>query len=107
MWRAYLADGRVVDHDGENSHIPLLDLILRFEVFAPNGAMLARVEPGPREYVIWRWTRTNDGATKRTVGCKLGILNRDSGEADVRYLDAATGEWSPTTDFELLPVERA
>lgn len=105
MWRAYLADGRVIDHDGDNSPQQFLDLIVRFEVFAPNGAMLARVEPGPREFVIWRWTRTNSGADKRTVGVKLGVLNRDSGEADVRFFNGR--DWTPTTDFVLTPVELA
>lgn len=108
MWRAHLADGRVVDHDGSNSPQQFLDLIVRFEVFAPNGAMLARLEPGPRDRLIWRWDRaiTSDGE-KATLGVKVGILNRDSGELDMRYLDGSTGEWTPTSDVVLDAVERA
>lgn len=107
MWRAYLADGRVVDHDGDNSPSQFQDLIVRFEVFAPNGAMLARLEPGPRDRLIWRWTRGVRGGERFTLGVKVGILNRDSGELDMRYLDAATGEWTPTTDVALTDAELA
>lgn len=106
MWRAHLADGRVVDHDGENTPQHFLPLIVRFEVFAPNGAKLAEIEPGPREFVIWRWTRTIAGDEKQTVGVKVGVLNRDSGEFDVRYLDAS-GDWVPTTDVVLTDAEKA
>lgn len=107
MWRAYLADGRVVDHDGDNSPTQFLPLIVRFQVFAPSGAMLAEVEPGPREFVLWRWVRETDGGPTRTVGCKLGVLNRDSGEFDVREWNPETGAWSPTRDLALDEAEQA
>lgn len=103
MWRAHLADGRVVDHDGDNTPQDFLPLIVRFEVFAPNGAKLAEIEPGPRDLVIWRWVRENNGAERRTVGCKLGVLNRDTGEASVREWNGR--EWTPTDDIVLTPVE--
>lgn len=105
MWRATLADGRVVDHDGENSPQQFLDLIVRFQVFAPNGAPLAEVTPGPNERVIWRWVRTNNGRDRHTVGVKFGLLRRDTGETHVRYFDGR--EWTPTTDFVLTPGELA
>lgn len=105
MWRAHLADGRVVDHDGHNSPQPFLDLIVKFEVFAPNGAMLARLEPGPRDRLIWRWVRENNGRKQRTVGVKVGILNRDSGELDLRLFE--NGQWVPTDDVVLSEAELA
>lgn len=105
MWRAHLADGRVVDHDGDNTPQHFLDLIVRFEVFAPNGAMIARLEPGPRDRLIWRWERAMKGAEKATLAVKCGILNRDTGEADVRRW--AGEQWEPTTDFRLDELERA
>ena len=105
MWRAYLADGRVINHDGHNAPQHFLALIVRFEVFAANGAKIAEVEPGPREYPIWRWVRENDGHEQRTVACKVGVLNRDTGEASVRVWDGS--EWTPTNDFVLTPEELA
>lgn len=108
MWRAHLADGRVVDHDGDNTPQHFLPQIVRFEVFAPNGAKLAEVDPGPRDFVIWRWVRERWGSgddQKRTAGCKLGILNRDTGEASVREWDGV--KWTPTDDVVLTPVELA
>ena len=103
MWRANLVDGRVVDHDGDNTPQDFLPLIARFEVFAPNGAKIAEVEPGPRDLVIWRWVRENDGGGQRTAGCKVGVLNRDTREASVRAWDGAT--WTPTDDVVLTDVE--
>ena len=106
MWRAYLADGRVVDHDGDNSPQQFLHEIVRFEVFAPNGAMLCRLDPGPRDCVIWRFVRENTGGVQRTVGCKVGVLNRDSGELDVKLLNP-DGSWTPTDDVVLTELEAA
>lgn len=94
MWRAFLADGRVVDHDGDNSPQEFLREIVKFQVFAPNGAKLAEIDPGPRDLVIWRFVRENTGAEQRTVGCKLGVLNRDTMEADVREFNGR--DWVPT-----------
>ena len=107
MWRAFLADGRVVDHDGDNSPQQFLPLIVRFEVFAPNGAKLAEVEPGPRDFPLWRWVRETEGGPTRTVAVKLGVVNRDTGEASVRQFDPATGTWAPTDDVVLTDLEKS
>ena len=104
MWRAHLADGRVVEHDGQNTPQDFLDLIVRFDVIAPDGSRLASLEPGVNERVIWRWQRANDGGGTRTEGVKVGHLNRDTGEVDVRLFDGRS--WSPT-DVVLTPAEVA
>lgn len=105
MWRAHLADGRVVDHDGDNTPQHFLDLIVRFEVFEPGGSRLALIEPGPGERVIWRWVRENNGFEQRTVGVKVGLLDRESGGLDVNELTPEG--WHKTTDVVLTPQELA
>ena len=104
MWRAYLADGRVVEYDGDNSPQHLLPLIVRFEVFAANGAKIGEVDPGPRDRVIFRRIREITDGVVNEVGVKLGVLNLDSMEFDAKQWDGR--HWEPTRDLVLTPEER-
>lgn len=105
MWRAYLADGRVVDHDGHNSPQHFLDQIVRFDLFTPRGLPLARLDPGPEHRLVFRWVRETNGVEQRTAGVKVGLYDRSTGELDCRFLNADTGQWSPTDDVVLTDVE--
>lgn len=104
MWRATLKSGLVVDHDGHNTPLDFLDQIVRFEVFAPNGAKLAEIEPGPGERVLWRWDRAIRGGERLTLGCKLGVAS--GGEIiTLKHFDGQ--RWTDTRDITLEALEAA
>lgn len=90
MWRATLADGRIVTYNGENSPQQFLDLIVEFAVFRADGSVGVVVRPdaaaGERLVYRRRPTVKIDG-TYLHVAHVVGILHRDSGLAFITQLD--------------------
>lgn len=76
LWRAVLADGRVVVYDGNNSPQGFLDQIIEFQVIRA-GTVLVRLLPDQGERVIFRWR--NEGFNRWTTSCVLGLVNLEHG----------------------------
>jgi hypothetical protein len=80
MWRAVLADGRVVEYDGTNSPQPFLDQIIEFQIIR-NGAVIVRLLPDKGERVIFR--RRNEGFNQFTTSYIVGLVNLEHGLASL------------------------
>ena len=78
IWRALLADGSVVSYDGTNSHEPLLDRIVEFQL-VHGGAVVVRVCPDVGERVVYR--RRNEGFNTWTTCHIVGLMSREHGLA--------------------------
>jgi hypothetical protein len=78
MWRAHLADGQVVDHDGSNTILPFVDSIVRFEVIGRRGRVT--VEPPFGHRVVFCKERAGGpGVQAVTTAYKVGLLDRTRG----------------------------
>lgn len=80
MWRAVLADGRVVEFDGTNSPQPFLDQIVEFQILRA-GVVVVRLLPDQGERVIFR--RRNEGFNEFTTSIVVGLLNLEHGLASL------------------------
>lgn len=80
IWRALLADGRVVTFDGSNSPQSFLNDIIEFQLIQ-GGSVLVRVQPDKGERVIYR--RRNEGFKQFTTCHIVGIVNLEHGLASL------------------------
>lgn len=80
VWRALLADGRVIEYDGDNTPQPFLDLIAEFQLVA-NGSVVVRLLPDAGERVIYR--RRNEGFNRWTTCHIVGLVNLEHGLASL------------------------
>lgn len=78
IWRALLADGRVVVDDGTVSHESFLDQIIEFQLLDGNEVKVA-VRPDVGERVVYR--RRNEGFNKWTTCHIVGLMSREHGLA--------------------------
>jgi hypothetical protein len=105
MWRAFLADGSIVQYDGTNSPQEFLNQIVRFDVLGKTGPLVS-LTPESHQRVIFRWVREHRGAGQATVaGMKVGLLDKNQGAHEV-YLLTHEGR-ERTDDFVLTPEEMA
>lgn len=104
LWRATLADGRVITEDGVNSPQHFLDQIVRFELIYQNAPQVV-LEPSPDERVLYR-RRTElsmNGDTK--VSVIVGLLSKTDGGHLVAHLGNGPVRFS--RDVKLTDVEVA
>lgn len=85
LWRATLADGRVVSEDGNNTPQAFLDQIVRFELIY-NGMPQVVLEPLPGERVIYRRRTELSMNGEARVSVVVGLLDRESGGHLVAHL---------------------
>lgn len=78
IWRALLADGRVVVYDGTNSHEPFLDQIIEFQLLDGIEIKVV-VRPDAGERVVYR--RRNEGFGQWATSHVVGLMSREHGLA--------------------------
>ena len=104
LWRALLADGRVVIENGNNTPQAFLDDIVRFELIY-QGAPQVVLEPEPNERVIFRRRTELSMNGEASVTIVVGLLNRDDGGHLVAELGNGPVRFS--RDVALTDVELA
>lgn len=107
MWRASLADGRVVSSLDAPNILSFVDLIVRFDVVGPLGTFT--VEPPAGHRVVFVRERVGGpGVDAQTVAYKVGLLNRATGELEMRrVIDGAPAEGSTDIAPEVLALYEA
>ena len=79
MWRALLANGRTVDHDGSNTVLPFIDEIIRFDLVGSLGT--TTIEPPVGHRIVFCKERIGGlGVDPKTIAYKVGLMDRDSGK---------------------------
>lgn len=105
IWRALLADGSVVSYDGSNSHEPLLDQIIEFQL-VHQGAVVVRVQPDHGERVVYR--RRNEGFNTWTTCHIVGLMSREHGLAFLtEYGEDGVLKIGMVPSIEFTPTELA
>lgn len=97
MWRAHLADGRTVDHDGTNNILGFINEIVRFDVIGSRGTVTLTPPPGHR--VMFAKDRIGGpGLDAETIAYKVGMLDRSTGAIEGLYV--VDGEPMPDVAFQ-------
>ena len=105
IWRALLADGSVAVYDGTNSHEPLLDQIVEFQL-VHQGAVVVRVQPDQGERVVYR--RRSEGFNKWTTCHIVGLMSREHGLAFLtEYGEDGVLKIGMVPQIEFTPAELA
>lgn len=104
LWRATLADGRVITEDGNNTPQAFLDQIIRFELIY-QGVPQVVLEPSLDERVLYRRRTELSMNGEARVSVIVGLLSKTDGGHLVAHLGNGPVRFS--RDVQLSDVETA